>query len=68
MPSQFAEDDIQRLHDFIESHSFATVITTDEAEPNASHLPLLLDRSVGKHGGIPDESGVAVTPVGDGDE
>jgi len=49
-PSQFDKDDIQSLHDFIESHSFATFITTDEAEPIASHLPLLLARSSGTHG------------------
>lgn len=49
-PSQFAEEDRQRLHDFIESHSFATVVTSEGVEPVASHLPLLLDRSVGTHG------------------
>lgn len=49
-PSQFSENNLERLHDFIEGHSFATVITTDEVEPIASHLPLLLNRSAGTHG------------------
>ena len=49
-PSQFAEDDLDNLHDFIQKHSFATVISRDETEPVASHLPLLLDRSAGPRG------------------
>lgn len=50
VPSSFAETDQSVLHQFIEQHSFATLITHRESEPFASHLPLLLDRDSGKQG------------------
>ncbi|MBC8355219.1 MAG: FMN-binding negative transcriptional regulator [Planctomycetes bacterium] len=50
IPSSFAETDVGRLHDFIESHSFATLITTQDAGSVASHLPLLLDRDASSRG------------------
>jgi len=50
VPSSFAETDLSVLHDFIEQHSFATLVTHREDEPFASHLPILLDRSKGKSG------------------
>lgn len=49
-PSAFQESDPNRLFDFIERHSFATLVSLDAGEPLASHLPLLLDRSVAPHG------------------
>jgi transcriptional regulator len=49
-PSAFQESDPNRLFDFIEQHSFATLVSPEAAEPLASHLPLLIDRSVAPHG------------------
>lgn len=50
IPSNFLETDIERLHEFMEGHSFATLITAVGANSVASHLPLLLDREAGSHG------------------
>lgn len=50
VPSSFAETELKTLHRFIEEHSFATLITNAEGSAFASHLPLLLDRSVGEFG------------------
>lgn len=44
IPPSFVQSDVSTLQDFIESHSFATVISQHGDEPYASHLPLLLDR------------------------
>lgn len=48
-PSAFAEADLSRLHDFIESHSFGVLISTTR-ELTASHLPFLLERQSGTCG------------------
>ncbi|MFH1299975.1 MAG: FMN-binding negative transcriptional regulator [Planctomycetota bacterium] len=50
VPTSFAETDLKVLHDFIEQHSFATLVTDRHEEPYATHLPVLLDRSQGKYG------------------
>ncbi len=50
IPPSFLETDPTKLHDFMERHSFATLISSHDGEPVASHLPLLLDRAVGQHG------------------
>ena len=50
IPSSFAETDLGKLHEFIERHSFATLITVGESGTVASHLPLLLDRDSGPQG------------------
>lgn len=47
IPASFAEADATRLYDFIDTHSFATLVTTVSGQPFASHLPLLLDRERG---------------------
>jgi transcriptional regulator len=48
-PSAFAESDLPKLHEFIESHSFGLLVSPGD-EPAASHLPFLLDRQWGSHG------------------
>jgi transcriptional regulator len=50
VPASFAVTDLAVLHDFIERHSFATLVSHDGTEPFASHVPLLLDRDAGLHG------------------
>ncbi len=50
IPSSFAETDQARMHDVIEKHSFATLVSLDGSVPAASHLPLLLNREQGSHG------------------
>ncbi len=50
VPSSFAENDINVLHDFIEQNSFATLVTQTDDAPYASHIPVLLDRSHGEFG------------------
>lgn len=45
IPPSFAESDTTKLHDFIEQHSFATVVNVEGRVPVASHLPLLLSRT-----------------------
>jgi len=50
VPPHFAEKDLSQLHDAIERHSFATLISQNGGELEASHLPLLLDRSSGSSG------------------
>lgn len=48
-PSSFAETTKSKIHDFIEQHSFATLVSASE-ELTATHLPLLLDRDADSHG------------------
>lgn len=50
IPASFVETNPQRLHDFIERHSFGILVTQSAGSPFASHLPFLLDRQAGPHG------------------
>jgi transcriptional regulator len=50
VPIAFEEMDRGKLHDFIESHSFGLLMSTQEGVPVATHLPLLLERDTGPHG------------------
>jgi transcriptional regulator len=50
IPASFLEADPAKLHDFIDGHGFATLISSASDEPIASHLPILLDRDAGPHG------------------
>ena len=50
VPSAFAEERIEVLHEFIVTHSFATLITGGGSGMVASHVPTLLLRSRGKLG------------------
>lgn len=45
-PAAYAVNDLQRLYDFIRSHSFAILVSADDTQvkpPIATHLPLLLE-------------------------
>ena len=50
IPNNFQETDLQKLHDFMQQQSFATLISQGEHDLTASHLPLLLDREAGPFG------------------
>ena len=52
IPPPFAERDLKRLHEFIEQYSFGLLISADGGEPQASHLPMLLDRREGPNGAL----------------
>lgn len=52
IPEHFEQTDRDAIFDFMEAHSFATVVTRHGDEPLASHLPLLVDRTTGPHGSI----------------
>ena len=43
VPAHFKEDRVAVLHDAIRTYGFGTLVTSSEQEPEASHLPLLLD-------------------------
>jgi len=50
IPKAFREDDREKLYTFIRNYSFATLITTQNGTPLATHLPLLLDSGRGPQG------------------
>jgi transcriptional regulator len=50
VPAYFAERDLAMLHAAIERYSFATLVSSAGGYICASHLPLLLDRTVGSSG------------------
>ena len=52
IPEQFAETDLPTQHEFMRQHSFATLVTQQDGIPFASHLPVLLDGSIGMHGAL----------------
>ncbi len=49
-PPAFRIEDHEELRAFIGQHSFATIITHDGDSPHATHMPVLLDMSLGPHG------------------
>jgi transcriptional regulator len=51
IPSSFAEEDVSTLYAFVEAHPLATLVTAvDGSGLFATHLPLLLDRTVEPRG------------------
>ena len=52
IPTAFAELDQGKLHDFIQSHSFGLLVSTQNEEPFATHLPFLLEPDKGSHGSL----------------
>jgi len=50
-PPHFRERDRTRLHDFIDDHNFAILVTCgDGGRADATHLPFVLDRTGGEWG------------------
>jgi transcriptional regulator len=52
IPPGFHQNDRNRLHDFMEQNSFATLISSAGPEPFGSHLPILIERDKGTHGSL----------------
>ena len=50
IPKAFREDDIEKLHAFMQENNFAILITMKDGVPFATHLPLLLDPQKGPYG------------------
>lgn len=51
-PASFAESDQDKLHSFIETHSFGVLVSSLNDEVEATHIPFLLDRQSGEHGAL----------------
>lgn len=52
LPHHFQQSDLPTLHEHIERHGFGLLVSPSEQGPQASHLPLLLDRTAGHYGQI----------------
>ncbi len=52
VPKLFAVEDSATLQDFMDEFNFATMVTGRDSELTASHIPFLLDRSVGPYGAL----------------
>src|SRR5579872_7275306 len=50
IPAAFQESDPETLFDLIQQYSFGLLVSGEDGEPFASHLPMLLDRSFVPHG------------------
>ena len=50
VPSAFAEERLDVLHEFVAQHDFATLVTGAGGELVASHLPMLLLPTRGRYG------------------
>jgi transcriptional regulator len=50
IPKAFREDDLETLYALMRNYNFATLITTQNGVPLASHLPFLLDTQRGPYG------------------
>lgn len=49
-PSSFKEEDPKILFDLIEKFNFGILFTQHQENPEATHLPFLVDRTRGEHG------------------
>lgn len=49
-PKAFVVSDTHQLHSFIEQYSFATLVSSVDGNPFATHLPLLLDPDMSGQG------------------
>ncbi len=50
IPGHFRVDDAHDLAEIMRRHSFATLITTQDGTPFASHMPVLFEAEKGPHG------------------
>jgi transcriptional regulator len=50
IPPAFLESDLPTLHEFIERNSFGLLVSQHNGSLFATHLPFLLDRSLGPYG------------------
>jgi transcriptional regulator len=50
IPAPFRQTDRTLLHDFIDRHGFAVLVSQEQGALEASHLPLLLEREAGPLG------------------
>src|SRR5437868_3898144 len=50
IPKPFRQDDIDILREFMQEHSFATLVTLQDGVPLANHLPFVLDSERGAYG------------------
>jgi transcriptional regulator len=50
IPASFAETNSVKLHEFMRTHSFATLVSRNETGMLASHLPLLFEADAGRPG------------------
>ncbi len=50
VPPHFDEADLNKLHYFIDRHSFGLLVSSVEGVPFATHLPFLLEPDAGPHG------------------
>jgi transcriptional regulator len=50
LPEAFREEDSTRLEALVRRHSFGTLVSVQGGQPFASHLPLLLDTGLQRHG------------------
>src|ERR1700690_2865826 len=50
IPKSFEVTDSSTLHEFIETYSFGTLVTIAGEQPIATRIPLILDRTSGRHG------------------
>ncbi len=50
LPKSFEQTDLPTLHNLMEEYNFATLVSQQQGQPIASHLPFLLDRQAGQFG------------------
>ena len=50
VPPAFSEENLGKLHDFVEHNSFGLLVSQLEGRPFASHIPFLLERNAGPQG------------------
>jgi len=50
LPPAFHEDRIEIMHDLIKHQSFATLITVEEGEISANHIPFIINPELSEYG------------------